>query len=93
MAAITYIFAIAGVFLVADAAILNLGIAAQLPWFTAAAAGFAGFLVAVVWYFEIKAKERAKKKRVKAFAAMFANLSVCIVAVAYLIAQMIQSAM
>lgn len=93
MAAITYILAAAGGLLVLDAVMLNLGIAAQLPWFTAAAAGFTGFLVAVVWYFEIKATERAKKKRAKAYAAMFVNLSVCILAVAFLIAQMIQTAM
>lgn len=93
MAAITYIFASIGALLVLDGAILNIGIASQLPWFTAAAAGFTGFLVAVVWYFEIKATERAKKKRAKAYAAMFVNLSVCILAVAFLIAEMIQTAL
>ena len=66
-----------------------LGIAAALPWFTAFLAGATGTLIALVWYFDIKARERAKKKRGKAFTAMMVDICVCILAVCELIVNML----
>ena len=68
---------------------MKLGIAAALPWFTAFLAGATGTLIALVWYFDIKARERAKKKRGKAFTAMMVDICVCILAVCELIVNML----
>ena len=42
-----------------------------------------------MWYFDIKARERAKKKRGKAFTAMMVDICVCILAVCELIVNML----
>ena len=65
-----------------------MGVAAALPWFTPFLAGATGTLIALVWYFDIKARERAKKKRGKAFTAMMVDICVCILAVCELIVNM-----
>ena len=68
---------------------LHLGVAAALPWFTPFLAGATGTLIALVWYFDIKARERAKKRRGKAFTAMMVDICVCILAVCELIVNML----
>lgn len=80
MGIIAYAFGGIGLFLLLDGALLHLGIAAALPWFTPFLAGTTGTLIALVWYFDIKARERAKKKRGKAFTAMMVDICVCILA-------------
>lgn len=85
MGYLSYFFGSMSLLLSADAAVLHTGIAGALPWFTAAGAAVTGCLIAVVWYYEIKATERAKKHRTKAFAAMLFNVAACIVAVCLLI--------
>lgn len=89
MGIIAYAFGGIGLFLLLDGAALHLGAAAALPWFTPFLAGATGTLIALVWYFDIKARERAKKKRSKAFTAMIANICVCILAVCELIIDML----
>ena len=66
-----------------------LGVAAALPWFTPFLAGATGTLIALVWYFDIKAREQAKKRRGKAFTAMMVDICVCILAVCELIVNML----
>ena len=89
MGIIAYVFGGIGLFLLLDGAVLHLGIAAALPWFTAFLAGATGTLIALVWYFDIKARERAKKKRGKAFTAMMVDICVFILAVCELIVNML----
>ncbi|MDR0839977.1 MAG: hypothetical protein LBN26_01110 [Christensenellaceae bacterium] len=60
----------------------------SLPPLCAPAAALAGFLVAAVWYLDIRNRERAKKKRRKALFAMICNLVVCIAALGYLLLKM-----
>jgi len=50
--------------------------------------GLCGFLVALVWYFEIKNRERAKKKRIKALFAMAVALACCIGSLIFLLIRM-----
>jgi len=85
MGFLSYLFGILSLLHSADAAVLKTGIAEALPWFTGAGAAVTGCLIAVVWYFDIKAKERAKMHRAKAFAAMLFNVISCILAVCLLI--------
>ena len=89
MGIIAYVFGGIGLFLLLDGALLHTGVAAALPWFTAFLAGATGTLIALVWYFDIKARERAKKKRGKAFTAMVADICVCILAVCEMIISML----
>ena len=49
MGIIAYAFGGIGLFLLLDGAVLHLGIAAALPWFTAFLAGATGTLIALVW--------------------------------------------
>ena len=58
MGIIAYVFGGIGLFLLLDGALLHLGIAAALPWFTPFLAGTTGTLIALVWYFDIKARAR-----------------------------------
>ena len=93
MGIIAYAFGGIGLFLLLDGA-LNLSVAlcavkVALPWFTPFLAGTTGTLIALVWYFDIKARERAKKKRGKAFTAMMVDICVCILAVCELIVNML----
>ena len=90
MGIIAYAFAGVGLMVLSDEIILHTGFAAALPWFTPFLAGATGALVALVWYFDIKAKERAKKKRNKAFAAMTVNICVCILAVCRMIVNILE---
>jgi len=90
MAVLTYGFAALSVLLVLDGAFAASGMAGALPWFTAAAAAFSGFLIAVVWYFDIRKRQRAKKHRTKALAAICVNLAACIMAVAQQLIGMIR---
>ena len=90
MAALAYGFGALAVFLLLDGAFLELGAARALPWFAPAAAAFTGFLISVVWYFDIRARQRAKKHRKKALAAMCADLVACILAVLYVIVDMVK---
>lgn len=85
MGFLSYLFGSISLLLSLDALILNTGIARGLPWFTAAGAAVTGCLIAVVWYYEIRATQRAKKHRAKAFAAMLFNVIACIAAVCLLI--------
>lgn len=89
MGIIAYAFGGIGLFLLLDGAVLHLGVAAALPWFTPFLAGATGTLIALVWYFDIKARERAKKKRGKAFTTMMVDICVCILAVCELIVNML----
>lgn len=89
MGIIAYVFGGIGLFILLDGALLHLGVAAALPWFTAFLAGATGTLIALVWYFDIKARERAKKRRGKAFTAMMVDICVCILAVCELIVNML----
>ena len=84
MGIIAYAFGGIGLFLLLDGAVLHLGIAAALPWFTAFLAGATGTLIALVWYFDIKARKRGK-----AFTAMMVDICVCILAVCELIVNML----
>ncbi len=47
-----------------------------------------GFLVAAVWYLDIKNRERAKKKRKKAMFAMVVSLSCCVCSLLLLLGRM-----
>ncbi|MBQ4610114.1 MAG: hypothetical protein IJB30_00100 [Clostridia bacterium] len=85
MGFLSYLFGILSLLHSADAVLLKTGIAEALPWFTGAGAAVTGLLIAVVWYFEIKATEKAKKHRAKAFAAMLFDVIACILAVSLLI--------
>lgn len=85
MPVLSYGFAALSALLLLDGPFLGLGLAAALPWFAAPGAAFAGFLIGVVWYFEIRAKVKAKKRRTKALAAMCVNLGLCILAVGSLV--------
>ncbi len=85
MGFLSYLFGVLGLLHSADAAVFHTGIAEALPWFTGAGAAVTGLLIAVVWYFEIKATQRAKMHRAKAFAAMLFNVISCILAVSLLI--------
>lgn len=85
MGFLSYLFGILSLAITADGLFLNEGIADALPWFTGAGAAVAGGLIAVVWYYEIRATEKAKKHRAKAFAAMLFNVAACILAVCLLI--------
>lgn len=53
MGIIAYAFGGIGLFLLLDGAVLHLGVAAALPWFTPFLAGATGTLIALVWYFDI----------------------------------------
>ena len=89
MGIIAYAFGGIGLFLLLDAAMPRCSTTAALPWFTPFLAGATGTLIALVWYFDIKARERAKKKRGKAFTAMMVDICVCILAVCELIVNML----
>ena len=91
MGFLSYLFGILSLLHSADAAILHSGIADALPWFTGAGAAVTGCLIALVWYYEIKATEKAKKHRAKAFAAMLFNVIACILAVSLLIMGILES--
>ena len=69
---ISYLFSLLSLFLVADALFLD-GLC---------------FLVAAVWYLDIKNRERAKKKRKKAMFAMVVSLSCCVCSLLFLLARM-----
>ena len=83
MGIIAYVFGGIGLFLLLDGALLHLGIAAALPWFTPFLAGTTGTLIALVWYFDIKARET------EPFTAMMVDICVCILAVCELIVNML----
>ena len=89
MGIIAYAFGGIGLFLLLDGAVLHLGIAAALPRLTTFLEGATGTLIALERNFEIKARERAKKKRGKAFTAMMVDICVCILAVCELIVNML----
>ena len=91
MGFLSYLFGLLSLLLSADSAVLHTGIADALPWFTGVGAAVTGCLIAVVWYFEIKATEKAKKHRAKAFAAMLFNVIACILAVSLLIMGILES--
>lgn len=91
MGFLSYLFGILSLLLTADGLLFKTGIADALPWFTGAGAAVTGCLIAVVWYFEIKATEKAKKHRAKAFAAMLFNVIACILAVSLLIMGILES--
>ena len=91
MGFLSYLFGLLSLLHSADAAVLGTGIADSLPWFTGAGAAVTGCLIAVVWYYEIKATQKAKKHRAKAFAAMLFNVIACILAVSLLIMGILES--
>ena len=85
---IAYLFCIFSLGLLADAMFLGGNFFLSLPLLTAPVAGLCGFFVAVVWYFDIKNRERAKKKRAKALVAMTIALICCIGNLSYLLIRM-----
>ena len=91
MGFLSYLFGILSLLLTADGLFFKTGIAAALPWFTGVGAAVTGCLIGVVWYFEIKATQKAKKHRSKAFAAMLVNVVGCILAVCLLIMGILES--
>ena len=93
MGALAYIFTLASLALCANAAHPFLPIAWEIPDYIAPAAAFTAFFIALVWYFDIKARERVKKKRKKAIVAMTASLAACAITLAYLLVGMIRTYM
>ena len=85
---IAYLFCGLALALMGDALFFGGNLFLSLPLLTAPAAGLCGFLVALVWYFDIKSRERAKKKRTKALVAMAAALLCCIGCLVYLLVRM-----
>ena len=85
---ISYLFSLFSLFLVADALFLDGLCFLSLPFLTAPISALCGFLVAAVWYLDIKNQERAKKKRKKAMFAMVVSLSCCVGSLLFLLARM-----
>lgn len=85
---ISYLFSLLSLFLVADALFLDGLCFLSLPFLTAPISALCGFLVAAVWYLDIKNRERAKKKRKKAMFAMVVSLSCCVGSLLFLLARM-----
>ncbi len=85
---IAYLFCLVSLALLGDALFLGGNLFLSLPLLAAPVAGLCGFLVAVVWFFDIKNRERAKKKRVKAQVAMAIALLCCIGSLIYLLIRM-----
>ncbi len=85
---ISYPFSLLSLFLVADALFLDGLCFLSLPFLTAPLSALCGFLVAAVWYLDIKNRERAKKKRKKAMFAMVVSLSCCVCSLLFLLARM-----
>ncbi len=85
---IAYLFCLVSLALLGDALFLGGNFFLSLPLLAAPVAGLCGFLVAAVWYFDIKTRERAKKKRAKALAAMAVALLCCIGSLIYLLIRM-----
>lgn len=85
---ISYLFSLLSLFLVADALFLDGLCFLSLPFLTAPLSALWGFLVAAVWYLDIKNRERAKKKRKKAMFAMVVSLSCCVCSLLFLLARM-----
>lgn len=85
---IPYLFSLLSLFLVADALFLDGLCFLSLPFLTAPLSALCGFLVAAVWYLDIKNRERAKKKRKKAMFAMVVSLSCCVCSLLFLLARM-----
>lgn len=85
---ISYLFSLLSLFLVADALFLDGLCFLSLPFLTAPISALCGFLVAAVWYLDIKNRERAKKKRKKALLAMIVSLSCCVCSLLFLLARM-----
>ena len=83
---ISYLFSLLSLFLVADALFLDGLCFLSLPFLTAPLSALCGFLVAAVWYLDIK--NRAKKKRKKAMFAMVVSLSCCVCSLLFLLARM-----
>ena len=91
MGFLSYLFGLLSLLHSADAIFLNSGIGDALPWFTGMGAAVTGCLIALVWYYEIKATEKAKKHRAKSFAAMLFNVIACILSVSLLIMGILES--
>lgn len=87
MGIIAYAFGGIGLFLLLDGALRIWASRRRCRY--AVSRGHHGTLIALVWYFDIKARERAKKKRGKAFTAMMVDICVCILAVCELIVNML----
>ena len=85
---ISYLFSLLSLFLVADALFLDGLCSLSPPFLTAPLSALCGFLVAAVWYLDIKNRERAKKKRKKAMFAMVVSLSCCVCSLLFLLARM-----
>lgn len=85
---IAYLFGVFALALVGDALFLKSSLFLSFPLLAAPVAGFCGFLVALVWYFDIKNRERAKRKRSKALFAMAFALLCCIGSLVFLLIRM-----
>ena len=85
---IAYLFCLVSLALLGDVLFLSGSLFRSLPLLAAPVAGLCGFLVAAVWYLDIKTRERAKKKRAKALAAMAVALLCCIGSLIYLLIRM-----
>jgi len=83
-----YAFSLFSLSLILDALLLGGSWFLTFPTLTAPVAAFCGFLTALVWYFDIKNRERAKKKRRKAMVAMVVSLSCCIAGLLFLLVRM-----
>lgn len=90
MGVLSYIFSLVSVILCANAAYPFLPITREIPGYIAPAAAFTAFFIALIWYFDIKAKERAKKKRKKAVIAMTVGLAACALALTCVLVDMIK---
>ena len=85
---ISYAFSLASLLLLADALFLGGNLFLTFPLLTAPVAGFCGFLTALLWYLDIKNRERAKKKRTKAMAAMIVALCCTLSTLLFLLIRM-----
>ncbi|MEA5060504.1 MAG: hypothetical protein VB049_10815 [Candidatus Pelethousia sp.] len=85
---ISYLFCSLSLVLMSDALFFHGSLFLRLPMLTAPVAALCGFLVALVWYFDIKNRERAKKKRLKALFAMALALVCCIGSLLFLLIRM-----
>lgn len=85
---IAYLFCGLALALVGDTLFLGGNLFLSLPLLAAPAAGLCGFLVALIWYFDIKNRERARKKRTKALIAMAFALACCIGCLVFLLIRM-----
>jgi len=80
MVLLSAILALFSAALLCDHWLLGGGFYAALPEFSVPAAGFAGFIIALLWYRDLASRPKSKARRPRGFALflMGLNLAACI---------------